>query len=86
MTFIRDYKPPSMAHGERGLQIGDSHIAALLTWEGGGTNGLEPLLVGAAMDVPVLDADLMGRAFPEICVRTTLNWLGCSGHGIKHNV
>lgn len=34
----------------------------------GGMNSIEPLLVGANMKLPVLDADGMGRAFPELQV------------------
>ena len=32
----------------------------------GGFNSIEPLLVGALTDLPVLDVDGMGRAFPEL--------------------
>jgi DUF917 family protein/N-methylhydantoinase A/oxoprolinase/acetone carboxylase beta subunit len=39
--------------------------------EVGGSNGIMPLLVGGLMDLPVVDADLMGRAFPEIQMTTT---------------
>jgi DUF917 family protein len=38
---------------------------AVMPWEIGGSNGLQPLLVGAMFDLPVVDADAMGRAFPE---------------------
>jgi DUF917 family protein len=31
----------------------------------GGGNGLQPLLVAAQMGIPVVDADAMGRAYPE---------------------
>ena len=68
-TYISDYQPPDMPSGHRGYDVGDSHLAALLTWEGGGSNCIEPLVVGADLDVPVMDADLMGRAFPELHVR-----------------
>lgn len=47
-------------------------LAALLVAEVGGGNCLEPLLVGQALGLPVLDADCMGRAFPELQV----GWLG----------
>jgi DUF917 family protein len=40
--------------------------SALMCFEIGGLNAFEPLLVGALLDVPVLDADGMGRAFPEL--------------------
>lgn len=38
---------------------------AVMPVEIGGGNGLEPFLVAAVMDIPVVDADAMGRAFPE---------------------
>lgn len=36
--------------------------------EVGGANSFEPLVVGAKVGLPVLDADGMGRAFPELQV------------------
>jgi len=38
---------------------------AVMAVEIGGSNGLQPFLVAAIMDIPVVDADAMGRAFPE---------------------
>lgn len=32
----------------------------------GGLNGIEPLLVSADLDIPTIDCDCMGRAFPEL--------------------
>ena len=32
----------------------------------GGTNALEPLIVAADLDIPVIDCDGMGRAFPQL--------------------
>ena len=40
-------------------------IAALMPIEIGGANGLAPLVAAARLGVPVVDADGMGRAFPE---------------------
>jgi uncharacterized protein len=40
-------------------------IDALMPIEIGGSNGLAPLLAAARLGIPVLDADGMGRAFPE---------------------
>jgi DUF917 family protein len=45
-------------------------ISALLCAEVGGGNGLEPLAVGLELGLPVVDADLMGRAFPELQMNT----------------
>lgn len=39
---------------------------AVLVAEIGGLNGVEPLITASAMGVPVVDADLMGRAFPRL--------------------
>ena len=39
---------------------------AVMPIEIGGGNGLEPMLVAAMLDIPVVDADAMGRAFPEV--------------------
>lgn len=38
---------------------------AIMSVEIGGGNALQPFLVAALMDIPVVDADAMGRAFPE---------------------
>lgn len=38
---------------------------AVMAVEIGGSNGLTPFLAAALLDLPVVDADAMGRAFPE---------------------
>ena len=38
---------------------------AVMSLEIGGGNAIQPLLVSAMLDLPVVDADCMGRAFPE---------------------
>lgn len=45
-------------------------LTALLCAEVGGGNALEPLAVGMELGLPVVDADLMGRAFPELQMST----------------
>jgi uncharacterized protein len=45
-------------------------IDALISAEIGGGNGLEPMITAAALDLPVVDADGMGRAFPEMQMTT----------------
>ena len=42
----------------------------------GGMNGIDPLLTAAVLELPVVDADLMGRAFPELQV--------CSNFGLNN--
>jgi DUF917 family protein len=51
----------------KGLQsyLGEP-IFATMSAEAGGLNSTTPFTVAAEMDVPLVDADLMGRAFPEI--------------------
>ena len=39
---------------------------ALMPAEIGGSNGMRPFAAAAALDIPVVDADTMGRAFPKI--------------------
>lgn len=39
---------------------------ATMPIEAGGTNSIAPLIVGAKRGIPVVDADGMGRAFPEL--------------------
>ena len=41
-------------------------VVALMAAEIGGSNGMVPLTWAARMGLPVLDADGMGRAFPEV--------------------
>lgn len=38
---------------------------AIMSIEIGGNNGLQPMLAAAELDRPVVDADAMGRAYPE---------------------
>ena len=39
---------------------------AVMAVEIGGSNALQPLVAAALMDIPVVDADAMGRAFPDV--------------------
>jgi DUF917 family protein len=48
---------------ERRLQ---SRAAATVSAEAGGVNSMIPMVVAATLGVPLVDADGMGRAFPEI--------------------
>ncbi|MEP7026435.1 MAG: DUF917 domain-containing protein, partial [Actinomycetota bacterium] len=41
-------------------------VAALMAAEIGGANGLLPIAWAARMRLPIVDADGMGRAFPEV--------------------
>ncbi|MDA5194122.1 DUF917 domain-containing protein [Govanella unica] len=52
-------------------------IDALIPAEIGGSNSLVPLMLGARRNLPVIDADGMGRAFPELQMNSF------SVHGIR---
>ncbi len=52
--------------------------AAIMPIEAGGVNATLPAVVGALMDLPVVDADGMGRAFPELQM-TTFSVYGVPG-------
>ena len=52
-------------------------IDALISAEIGGANSMFPLAVGAKGDIPIVDADGMGRAFPHIEM-TTFSVYGCT--------
>ncbi|XP_050418266.2 uncharacterized protein LOC126831681 isoform X1 [Patella vulgata] len=65
MTFIEDYQPQTDKSTTTG-NIGGKKIIALMSAEIGGMNAIEPFLVGADLDIPIIDADGMGRAFPEV--------------------
>lgn len=47
--------------------MGFTDIAATISEEIGGGNGIQPMLVASEMGKPVADADLMGRAYPNVC-------------------
>jgi uncharacterized protein len=47
-------------------QLTGRRVAALMSSEIGGSNGLHPVAWAARTGLPVLDADGMGRAFPEV--------------------
>ncbi len=52
-------------------------VAALMSAEIGGSNGLLPISWAARMGLPIVDADGMGRAFPEI-PQVTMHLAGIS--------
>lgn len=57
------------AHLARAVQIMEDYIGrkfrAVMSVEIGGGNALSPFLAAAMLDIPVVDADAMGRAYPE---------------------
>lgn len=52
-------------------------IDAILPAEVGGSNSMLPLMLGARVGLPVIDADGMGRAFPELQMNSL------SVHGVR---
>jgi len=48
----------------------DGPIVALMSAEMGGANSIVPLALGARLKLPVVDADAIGRAYPEIQLTT----------------
>lgn len=67
--------------GEAGFAVASlerylgQRAAAVMCYEIGGINSMLPLLVAAQRGLPVVDADIMGRAFPELQM-TTLDMYG----------
>ncbi|XP_070576486.1 S-methyl thiohydantoin desulfurase-like [Ptychodera flava] len=64
VKFIDDYIPRE----SEGLEQVEKHkrkITGILCAEIGGMNSMEPLYIAALQNLPVIDADCMGRAFPE---------------------
>jgi DUF917 family protein len=53
----------------RAVRLMEEHIGvafrAVMAIEIGGGNGVQPLMAAAQLDIPVVDADTMGRAYPE---------------------
>jgi DUF917 family protein len=45
-------------------------FTAIALWEIGGNNAFQPFLAAALLDLPVVDADAMGRAFPQADMTT----------------
>lgn len=63
-------KPPSAAQFARAVSAlaGDLHVTPthIACAEAGGVNSTSPFVAAAELGLPVIDADGMGRAFPEI--------------------
>jgi DUF917 family protein len=57
----------------------NKHIDAVMSAEIGGANSMIPMSLGVRVGIPVVDGDLIGRAFPEIQLTTlTLHGLHAS--------
>ncbi len=67
---IMQEKPSNGREPLMALEALEKHLGrkadAVIAFEAGGVNGLLPLCVAAERGLPVVDADGMGRAFPEL--------------------
>lgn len=67
---------------EHALEMVENHlnqkVDAVFPIEAGGSNSLVPFLIAAKRGIPVIDADGMGRAFPEVQM-VTFNIDGLNG-------
>ncbi|MEH7342400.1 DUF917 domain-containing protein [Bacillus sp. JJ1532] len=65
---------PSGQEGIQALKIYETitqkNVGALISGEIGGVNALVPLVIAIQTDLPVIDGDGMGRAFPELIMTT----------------
>ena len=68
---------PMVTYDEMVKELGEEPFA-IYAVEAGGVNSMIPFILGAARQIPVVDADLMGRAFPELQM-TTLGINGVKG-------
>ncbi|MFD9888145.1 DUF917 domain-containing protein [Amycolatopsis sp. NPDC059027] len=71
---VRVEKLPNGDEASTALRTLEDHLGrradATMPVECGGSNSMVPLLVGAQLGLPVVDADGMGRAFPELQMQT----------------
>jgi DUF917 family protein len=74
-----------IAEGERAIdaieQRLSNRVSAIMSVEIGGMNAVYPLAIAAKRQLPVINGDGMGRAFPELQM-VSFNIHGCSGSPI----
>lgn len=67
-------KIPSGDEGNLALECYEDHtgvnVDAIIPFEAGGINSMVPIILAAKKRVPVIDADGMGRAFPQLEMET----------------
>ncbi|UXS41473.1 DUF917 domain-containing protein [Agrobacterium tumefaciens] len=67
-------KIPSGEEGDLALETYEDHtgidVGAIIPFEAGGINSMIPIVLAAKKRVPVIDADGMGRAFPQLEMET----------------
>ena len=68
--LVNSERLPDPALMRKAIRVMENYIggrfAAVMSAEIGGSNGVQPLLAAAAMGLPLVDADAMGRAFPDV--------------------
>ena len=81
VKYIDDYtltdKGKSNMDEKSRVDSGSILFSCLMSYEIGGSNSTTALLPASKLQLPVIDADAMGRAFPELQM-TTLNIYGAS--------
>ena len=70
--------PAAVAAVRKMEELLERKVEAIMPIEAGGVNATLPAVVGSLMDLPVVDADGMGRAFPELQM-TTFSIYGVPG-------
>lgn len=50
------------------IGLTDKDVGATISEEIGGGNGIQQMIVAAEMNLPVVDMDLMGRAYPNVSI------------------
>ena len=68
--LVNSERLPDPAMMQKAVRVMEDHIgrrfSAVMSSEIGGSNGVQPLLAAASMGLPLVDADAMGRAFPDV--------------------
>lgn len=71
MKYIKHYnKIIGESSPRNSKSLANCEISAILCFEIGGGNSMEPLLASSELGIPAIDADMMGRAFPEFQMTT----------------
>ena len=68
--LINSERLPDPAMMQKAVRVMEDHIgrrfSAVMSYEIGGSKGVQPLLAADYMGLPLVDADAMGRAFPDV--------------------
>ena len=73
IEYIDDYQSSEKSLTDTASRsMGKKQIVGIMSAEIGGLNSVEPFIIAAEKNLPVLDCDGMGRAFPELQMFTPL--------------